>query len=65
MEEPLILYHKMNGVVDESYRWEGLMEENGFDIEATIWDNGDTFVDENGNEDHLHVLRKLSVRYLL
>lgn len=50
VEEPLILYHKMNGVVDESYRWEGLMEENGFDIEATIWDNGDTFVDENGNE---------------
>lgn len=49
-EKDLILYHKYNGVVDESYVYEYLQEENGWDMEYTNWQNGDTFVDENGND---------------
>lgn len=50
VEETVVLYHKMNGVVDQSYLWEYLAEENGFDEEYTTWDIGDTFVDADGNE---------------
>ena len=50
VEETIVLYHKMNGVVDESYLWEYLQDSNGWDSEYTAYDIGDTFVDANGNE---------------
>ena len=50
VEETIVLYHKMNGVVDETYLWEYLQDGNGWDEEYTAFDVGDTFVDANGNE---------------
>lgn len=50
VEDTIVLYHKMNGVVDQNYLWEYLAEENGFDEEYTSFDIGDTFVDADGNE---------------
>ena len=50
VEETVVLYHMMNGVVDENYLWEYLQDGNGWDSEYTAFDVGDTFVDANGKE---------------
>ena len=49
-EDEIVLYHKMNDVIDYNYCWEYLQDENGWDEEYTTYDIGDTFVDEDGNE---------------
>lgn len=49
-EKELELYHKMNEIVDTSYVYEYLQDENGWDKEYTNWQTGDTFVDAEGNE---------------
>ncbi|MBE5742898.1 MAG: hypothetical protein E7360_06270, partial [Clostridiales bacterium] len=50
VEEEIVLYHKMNDVVDENYLWEYLCDSNGWDSEYTSFDIGDTFVDADGKE---------------
>ena len=50
-EDDVKLYHKMNGVVDNTYIWSAdtVADENGFDTELLSDVDHDTFVDENGN----------------
>lgn len=50
MEEKVELYHKLNGVIDKTYVYEYLQDENGWDEEVTNWQLKDTFVDKNGND---------------
>lgn len=50
VEEEIVLYHKMHDVVDKTYLWEYLQDENGWDAEYTDYTTGDTFVDEDGNQ---------------
>ena len=49
-EENVQLYHKLNDVIDETYVYEYLQDENGWDKEATNWQLKDTFVDKDGND---------------
>ena len=51
VENELVLYHKMNDVVDKTWMYEYRQDENGWDMENTNPISiGDTFVDEKGNE---------------